>query len=82
MARGGRIIGCVEMDMIDVSEIKATPAFFVRIRFDIDASWSELYHWCLENCEGEFNGEPRYGIVNGVTFEKEEDAVMFSLRWK
>lgn len=64
-----------------MNNIAATSKFYIRIPYDHPASWAELYHWCKENCQGEFRGNPKFGIVSGIVFEKEEDAIMFSLKW-
>jgi hypothetical protein len=55
--------------------------FLVDLPISHPSPWSELYHWCKDNCSGEFNAFPKYGLVRGVAFKNQSDAVMFTLRW-
>lgn len=73
----------IDISKVDVSKIPATvdQSIIVRLPYGSDASWSELYDWCEQNCTGEWAGHPKTGRVKGMAFVKKEDAVLFSLRW-
>lgn len=56
-----------------------------NIKISNKHNWPHAVTWCRKQYRYEINGPQRIGTweVNGLifTFEKEQDAVMFALRW-
>ena len=44
--------------------------------------YEDIYAWCKENCKEPFYIFPSWTRKIGVQFEDDEDAVMFTLRFK
>ena len=44
--------------------------------------YDEIYEWCRNNCKEQFYIYPSWTLKVGVDFEDDEDAIMFTLRFK
>ena len=44
--------------------------------------YDEIYDWCKDNCKERFYIFPSWTLKVGAQFEDDEDAIMFSLRFK
>jgi hypothetical protein len=56
-------------------------------RFKHKVEHMDLRRWCTENCQGEFGstlvkGSVVLNLYSSFTFEREDDAAYFALRWK
>ena len=79
---GSRESPNMELKIADLDQLlRSRVRIAYRYRVDIESEKiNEAIEWCEHNCKGLWNSHS--GFAHYVQFENEQDAMLFSLRWK
>jgi hypothetical protein len=59
----------------------------IKIRYPDSCEWGDIREWCSVNCTGKFYSSIDWAHWENtsknrcIEFEREQDAIMFTLRW-